>query len=135
MKSFLTRNSSLWFSSVVTLLLLFSSCDEFSPTAPPPPAPPPNANRFGFIWGYVFSTSGECLRGAVVEVLDGAKAGARSTQIDCNFDDGLGYSFRDLPPDVMVRVRASREGYRSLETTIFATSGPAYPSNIALTPE
>lgn len=134
MKSLVKRNSSLCFLTVVVLLFLLR-CDEASPTAPAPPPPPPPTNRSGFVWGYVFGPSGECLPGAVVEVLDGAKAGARSTQTECNFDDGLGYSFRDLPPDMMVRVRASREGYRSQESTFFATTGPAYPSNITLAPE
>lgn len=134
MKSLEARSFPQSFSGVVMGLLLLS-CNGGSPTAPPAQPPPPASSRPGAVWGYVFTGSSDCLRGAVVEVLDGARAGAKSTQIECDFDSGVGYEFRDLPADTYVRMRASKEGYQSQERTFYATSGPAFESNFMLPPE
>ena len=137
----LSVRSFLQLLSVLAIALSLPGCNGESPTAPlapvaPPTAPaPPASSRPGYVWGYVFTSTGACIRDAVVEVVDGSRAGAISVQKDCNFDDGLGYEFRDLPGDVTVRMRASKAGFQSQELTFFATTGPAYQSNFRLVAE
>ena len=117
--------------SLIVLLLLVS-CDGDSPTAPPA-----GGSRTGFVSGFAHVSSGACLPGAIVEVLDGPRAGARVTQADpCGsvWDYSGGYSFGDLPANSNVRLRASKSGYVTKEST-FSTSGPAGQSNLLLVPE
>ena len=143
MKSLLARSWPQSFFGVVILLLLLS-CNGDSPTAPPaqpapPQSPPPTVTRLGFVGGYVYTPSGACLPGAVVEVLDGPRAGARSIHIDhCqspwDYEDAYGYSFQDLPVG-NVRMRASKEGYHSQEKTFYASSGSIVRSDFVLAPE
>ena len=142
MKSLLARSSPLSFFGVVVVLFLLS-CNGESPTAPPaqptPMTPPPTVTRLGFVGGYVYTPSGACLPGAVVEVLDGARAGARSIHNDTcqspwDYDEGYGYSFQDLTVG-KVLMRASKEGYHSQEMTFYASSESIGRSNFVLTPE
>lgn len=119
-------------SAAVVLLLL--GCNGESPTSPTAQPPSPVA-RMGVVSGNVHTTTGACLVGAVVEVMDGPRAGARFTQTACQgaFDYGDdGYSFRDLPSDVNVRLRASKAGYQSQELTVNATTGAVTQSNFVL---
>ena len=136
MKS-LVRGSLRSVSGVVMVLLLFS-CNGDSPTAPPSLQPtPPAANNAGFVWGYVHDESGVCIQGAVVEVLDGPRAGTKSTQNGpCSvWDSDGGYSFRDLPSNTNVRMRASKQGFQSQEMTFFATTYGGNQSSFLLVPE
>lgn len=135
----MNANHGSKFSGAVALTLLIS-CNGQSPTAPagqpPTQTPPPTSARMGIVSGNVYAgSSGGCVLGAVVEVMDGAKAGTRATQTGCQTpwdygDDG--YTFRDLPPDINVRLRASKDGYRSKEMTVLATSGAYTQSNFEL---
>jgi hypothetical protein len=94
----------------------------------------PTAAGTGQVWGHVQNASGDCIIGAVVEVLDGPLAGARSIQWDvCGpVWDGGAYNFDTLPVNTWVRLRASKEGYRSREMTFYAISGASNPSNFVL---
>lgn len=118
--------------SAVVLLLVLVSCNGDSPTAPPA-----GGGRTGSVSGFAHLSSGVCLPGAVVEVLDGPRAGARVVQTDpCGsvWDYSGGYSFSDLPANTNVRLRASKSGYVTREAT-FSTSGPAGQSNLLLLPQ
>jgi hypothetical protein len=103
------------------------------PQPQPQPQPPTPAGN-GQVWGYVQNASGDCIIGAVVEVLDGPLAGAKSTQWDvCGpVWDGGAYNFDTLPVNTWVRLRASKEGYRSREMTFYAIRGASNPSNFVL---
>lgn len=120
-------------ASVVMVLLLLG-CNGNSPTDPAAQPAPPTAAQPGVVWGYVKAPSGNCLVGAVVEVLDGPRAGDTSTQWDeCgNVWDGGAYVFRDLPANTNVRMRASLAGYRSREMTFYPSNGSGGPSNFQL---
>jgi len=129
-KSLVVRSSSALFFGVLLLL----SCNGNAPTEPrtqtAPPTqttPPPQTTQSGTVWGYVQNSTGACITGAVVEVLDGPLAGAKSTQwFECgDVWEGGAYVFRDLPVNTSVRLRASKEGYRSQEMTAYATALPA----------
>ena len=138
-KSLVARSSvALSFSVVMVLAVL--SCGRNSPTAPltqtiPPSqtTPPPQQMPTGEVWGFVKNSSGACIPGAVVEMLDGPLAGGKSTQWDECGDvwDGGAYIFRDLPVNIKVRLRASKDGYRSQEITAYVASNPD-PSNFLL---
>jgi hypothetical protein len=130
----------------VVMVLLLLSCGGHSPTAPltqpppPPPQPQPQpvgGNVTGLVWGFVHDSLGVCIPAAVVEILDGPRAGDSVTQDDpCGgiWDYSGGYSFSGLPANVNVRMRASKKGYVSLEMT-FSTTVPAGESNFLLVPE
>ena len=113
------------------LLLLVAGCSGDSPTSPP------GGGGTGSVSGFAHESSGVCLSGAVVEVLDGPRAGAKVTQADpCGgvWDYSGGYSFSGLPTNTFVRMRASKAGYVSSEMT-FSTNAPAGHSNFLLTPQ
>lgn len=136
-KSLVARSSgALSFSVVMVLVVL--SCGRNSPTEPqtqtmPPTQTAPQPTPSGVVWGFVKNSSGACIPGAVVEILDGPSAGGKSTQWDECGDvwDGGAYVFRDLPLNTKIRLRASKEGYRSQEITAYAGSNPD-PSNFLL---
>ncbi|MDQ6801986.1 MAG: hypothetical protein M3041_14250 [Acidobacteriota bacterium] len=123
--------------SGAALVLLLLSCNGDSPTAPraqPPAQTEPPAAATGVVSGFVLDPSGVCLPGAVVEVLDGARVGDKSTHkgVCGAWDYGVeGYSLR-LPDGIKVRLRASKAGYRSKEETVLAPAGRA---DFVLTPE
>ena len=119
-------------SGAVLLLLVVSCNGDNSPTAPVVPS-----NRTGFVSGFAHLSSGVCLSGAVVEILDGPRAGIKVTQADpCGaiWDYSGGYAFSDLPANTTVRMRASKEGYVAMEMT-FSTSGLAGQSNFLMVPK
>ena len=132
MRLLVIRGSAQLFAGVVTLLLLLN-CNGNSPTAPLAQTPAGSM----VVSGTVFDSSGTCIRGAVVEVLDGARAGDRLTQNECvgYWDDGPpGYSL-SLPAGINVRMRASRQGYRSKEETFLPKIGGQGEANFVLEPE
>lgn len=133
MKSHVTRSSPHFFSGVMISLLLLG-CNGNSPTEPP--LPPPATT--GFVSGTILVNTGACLPGAVVEILDGPRAGDRVTQNQCGGAwDGAppGFSFTSVPVSVPVRVRASKQGYRSKEETFLPTTFPAGQYFITIEPE
>jgi hypothetical protein len=132
MKQHVIRRSPRLLSGVVILLLLLR-CNGSSPTEPQ--SQPPAAT--GFVSGTVLVSSGACLPGAVVEVLDGARAGDRVTQNECGGAwDAFppGYSF-SVPKGIAVRIRASKQGYRSKEETFLPTNFPAGMYFMTIEPE
>lgn len=126
MQSLVMRGARLSFAGCVIVALLVG-CKAESPTAPAPT----NAN----VRGTVYEESGSCLAGATVEILDGPQGGTRLTRSVCqgtsdeSFD---GYTFRDLPPNIDVQVRASKEGYRSQEITLHLTAARRIEANFVL---
>lgn len=56
-------------------------------------------------------------------MIDGARAGEQVIQKECPFGDGSGYEFRDLPPHAHTTIRASADGYRSVEVRTLVTNG------------
>ena len=109
------------------LVLLCVGCTgSLVPTYPTVTLPPPPTGPIGLVWGYVFSEK-QCLPGALVEVVEGAKAGSQSLQKECDFDSGIGYQFRDLIIGERVTLRASKPGYRSQDRQIVpSTGGPPF---------
>jgi hypothetical protein len=86
----------------------------------------------GFIWGYVYGSDQKCLTGAMVEIIDGPKAGERSDE-QCNFDDGRGYQLRP-PSGEVATLRASMPGYTSQELRLMIGNGGP-PTNFTLQKE
>ena len=126
--------SSKIFAAAPLLLLL--DCHGESPTSPiaqPPPRPPLPA----VVAGTVYSPSGMCLAGAVVEVLDAGHAGERLVQTECGgYWDGAGPGYTlPLPSGTSVRLRASMQGYRSKEETFIAKPDATGEANFTLEPE
>lgn len=69
--------------------------------------------------GYVYSQGGGCVVGAVVEVVDGTRAGLKATQDGCGSpwdDPNQGYFF-ELEANKPVRLRASKRGFQTRELT------------------
>jgi hypothetical protein len=129
------KNLTVWLLALVCI----GCADEFlpMPTAPTHIVQPQFNGTIGFIWGYVLTEptgQDRCLTDATVEVLDGTKAGAKSVQKVCDFDSGVGYSFRDLIVGEGVTLRASRAGYRSQEQQLVTPSGGP-PLNFVLVKE
>lgn len=120
----------------IVILSFLTGCNGELPTTPLPA--PPDGTSTGSVSGNVYAKSGGCLVSAVVEVLDGPRAGARVTQTVCQSpwdygDDG--YTFTGLPANSTVRLRASREGYQSQERTFPVVRGSVSQSNFELMPE
>ena len=88
-------------------------------TPPPQPAPPAPSNRYA-LWGVVVTSSGVCIEGATVEVVEGPELlGVRVAQtLPCDLRRSTGgFGFDDVPP-AMMTLRASAPGYVSQEQTI-----------------
>ncbi|MEO8215996.1 MAG: hypothetical protein ABI718_02830 [Acidobacteriota bacterium] len=116
--------------SGVVMVLLLLGCNGESPTAPT--AQPPVASTSD-VAAWVRSKSGACLEGAVVEVLDGIRAGMKATQPNCGaLNDGPGVSFV-LPTGISVRLRASKDGYQAREITVVPGTTPG-GTQIVLSP-
>jgi hypothetical protein len=94
------------------------------PASPQRPAPPPYDKVV--LWGFVVNPSGECIKGATVEVIDLVLRphtlseppryllGQKATQPCESPILGGGFGFDDgAPPDVEVHLRASAPGYVS----------------------
>ena len=122
------------FSFIICLTLSIFGCSENrtprSPTAPTPPRPtapqptPPPPSTLIQVWGYVVTSSGECIEGATVEVVSGPiLLGQKATQTTpCDrtnlrggfvFDEGVpGGAWDELT------LRASAPGYVSQEQNL-----------------
>jgi hypothetical protein len=120
------RNSS---PLLLSFLVLCLGCgDTAAPSQSPPPTPqsPPPAQpaMSGFIWGQVLKESGVCIRGAVVEIVDGPGIGLKSGQPDeCGAWDYVGYEFRDLPLGATVTLRATALGYQLEDRELVVRNG------------
>ena len=71
----------LFFAALVT------GCGDSPPTVSiwlPPPAPTTPVVNLGYVTGFVWSESGECLLDARIELMDGPRAGAVSGQSSCD---------------------------------------------------
>lgn len=80
--------------------------------------------RSGFIWGQVLKESGMCIRGAVVEIVDGPGIGLKSGQPDeCDAWDYVGYEFHDLPLGATVTLRATASGYQPADRELLVRNG------------
>jgi hypothetical protein len=78
----------------------------------------------GMIWGQVLDSSGVCLRGGMVEIIDGPSAGQISQQPEeCDAWDYEGFEFDDLPLGATVTLRASAPGYRPQDRKVVARNG------------
>lgn len=111
--------------------LLLINCNGESPTAPMLASERiPVASDTGTIVGLVQSSSGACLEGAIVEVLDGPRAGAKAA-MDCSDFDGGAY-LSNMPANINVRLRASQPGYRSQEQTVISPSFPTPHSGMSV---
>lgn len=118
---------------VAVLAFVLAGCSgNESPTAPTVSTPV----RTTGVSGYVYSASGACLGGAVVEILDGVRAGLKTTQTACGspWDDaGQGYFF-ELPENTYVRLRASMNGYASQEKVVLVDGKGGPDRDFALVP-
>lgn len=108
--------------TLVTLALFGSGCREGLPTEPGPFTPAPRTT--GAVYGAVISSTGGCITGASVEVLNdsGQNRIARQSENACtNFDYGdaiHAFLFEGLPNGSVVRLRASFAGYESRTFTV-----------------
>ena len=119
----------------VLLALSVMRCSGDSPTAPPAIGTPPSGVATATVFGFAHDEFGVCVPGAVVELLDGPRAGARVTQANpCGaiWDVDGGYSFSGLPVNTVVRIRASKPGYRTVEITALVTNAAASGANLKL---
>ena len=86
------------------------------------PHPPPEAS--GFIWGQVLEESGVCIRGAMVEIVEGPGIGRKSGQPDnCGPWDYDGFWFNDLPSGATVTLRATASGYQPEDSVVVVPNG------------
>jgi len=89
----------------------------------------------GFIWGQVIDSTGLCIRGAIVEIVNGLATGHSSRQPDeCDAWSYVGYEFRNLPIGATETLRAMAPGYQSQEQQVVAGNG-GYPVQFVLVPE
>jgi hypothetical protein len=78
----------------------------------------------GFIWGQVLVESGACIRGAMVEIVEGSGMGRKSPQPDnCNAWDYDGFWFNDLPLGTTVTIRATASGYEPEDRDVVVPGG------------
>ena len=119
------------FASMICLTLSVVGCSETGtprsptvPTPPPvatPPQPTPPQSNLIAIWGYVVTPGGECIEGAIVEVVAGPTLGQKAAQkTPCNLTryNGDGFMFDEGVPAGDwgdIRLRASAPGYVSRE--------------------
>ena len=130
------RCSSLILGSA---LLLCLGCGDTAPTATNSPSPQstpgPTPSMTGFIWGQVIDSTGLCIRGAIVEIVNGLATGHSSRQPDeCDAWSYVGYEFRNLPIGATETLRAMAPGYQSQEQQVVAGNG-GYPVQFVLVPE
>ena len=118
--------SILLLGSLVVLCLGCGDTTAPAPQSPLPQSPPPTSSATsGFIYGYVVDQSGICIRGAMVQIVEGPGTGRKSGQADAcaAWDYGGEYEFRDLPGGATVTLRASAPGYRSEDRQVVAENG------------
>jgi hypothetical protein len=119
------RNSS---ALLVSLLVLCLGCgDTAAPLPQSPPSTPAPTAESGYIWGFVIGAggSGACVRGGVVEIVDGPGTGRKSAQADgCGaWDYSGGYEFRNLPMGATVTLRATAPGYEPQDRELVVQNG------------
>jgi hypothetical protein len=125
---------------LILAALMLSGCGG-SPTAPdylapPVPFPTPAAPGPASLAVLVIDAGGACLVGAVVEIVQGQRAGTRIDQ-----DPGCdAWSFptvylNDLIPGEQMVVRASAPGYRSHEQAAVPVRGRETLVSFLLTPD
>ena len=112
-----------------TALILFG-CSQDS-TQPSPTVPSPlveTAPKLVNLRGVVVNPGGNCIEGAIVEVVSGQAVGQKATQsTPCDaWDDYFsgGFIFKDLTPDVPVTFRASAPGWGTQEKQAVPSLGP-----------
>ena len=130
MNSFVIRSARLSFAGFVAAVLMLS-CNGESPTAPSS-GPVDITSR---VSGIVSQESGSCLAGATVELLAGSQVASQSRQSVCEGtweETSPGYVFFDLPPEVDVRIRVSKEGFRSQEIALHVGARQAVEANFVL---
>ncbi|MGH7514649.1 MAG: hypothetical protein ACREOQ_17180 [Gemmatimonadales bacterium] len=106
------------------------------PSTPPPSAPlPPPAAMNGFVWGQVLDSTGLCLPGGMVEIVDGPGVGRTSSQpAQCDAWDYVGFDIESLPMDGKVTLHASAPGYRPEDRRVVVPNG-GWPVQFVLVPE
>jgi hypothetical protein len=78
----------------------------------------------GFIWGEVFTESGVCIRGAMVEIVEGPSVGRKSGQPDnCSIWGEEGFWFDGLPVGATVTLRATASGYQPEDSAVGVPNG------------
>jgi hypothetical protein len=84
----------------------------------------------------VVDSTGSCIVGASVQVVQGQRAGSILTQDEpCGYwDYGGGVTFSDLTPNVGMTLRAAAAGYVAQELTVAPKSGPLHVTLFTLTP-
>ena len=95
------------------------------PPAPVPPAPPP---KLTFVWVVVIEEGGggQCIPGAMVEIVRGQGLGRRLTQTTrgCSYwDPDYEATFDGLNVGEEITLRASASGYAAKEIAVVPTSG------------
>jgi hypothetical protein len=115
---------------IFSTALILSGCSQDStqqsPTVPSPPVE--TAPQLVNLRGVVVSPGGNCIEGALVEVVSGQAVGQKvmqSTPCDA-WDDYFsgGFIFKDLTPDVAMTLRASAPGWGTQEKNAVPFLGP-----------
>ena len=119
----------------IVAIVVALGCSEASPPTAPgaSPGPPHAANT---LWVMVVDSTGSCIVGATVHVVQGQRAGSALTQDEpCGYwDYGGGVIFRDLTPNVDMTLRAAATGYVAQETTVAPKSGPLHVTLFTMAP-
>jgi hypothetical protein len=88
----------------------------------------------GFIWGQVLEESGVCIRGGMVEIVEGPGTGRKSGQPDdCGAWDYDGFWLNNLPLGATVTLRATAPGYQPEDRDVVVPAGGG-PVQFALQP-
>jgi hypothetical protein len=132
------RNSSPLLGSFLVLCLGCSdTAAPVSQSPPPTPQSPPSTPpaTSGFIWGQVLKESGPCIRGAMVEIVEGPGIGQKSGQPDnCGPWDYDGFWLNNLPPGATVTLRATASGYQPEDSVVVVPNG-GRPVQFVLQPD
>jgi hypothetical protein len=103
------------FSTALILCGCSKESTQQSPTVPSPPVE--TAPKLVHLMGIVIDPHGDCIEGAIVEVVSGQALGQKVTQsTPCDrWDFGGGFIFKDLTPGVAMTFRASAPGWGTQE--------------------
>ena len=130
MNSFVIRSARLSFAGFFAAILMLS-CNGESPTAPVS-GPVDITSR---VSGVISRESGSCLAGATVELFESSQIAAQSRQSVCEGtweETSPGYVFFDLPPDIDVRMRVSKDGFQPQEVTLHVGARQSVEANFVL---
>jgi hypothetical protein len=109
---------------ILVLGVLLSACSDPARDVEGGPVGPSSGG--GHLWGQVLAEGGGCIRGAMVEIVEGPGTSRKSGQPDppsCDPWGEVGFMFDDLPLGATVTLRATASGYQPEERVLVVPAG------------